>query len=126
MPGTDRYPERTATPSATVSNHCPSWCACDHSADSSETVFYHASETASVTVSGSGGPAVPDRLDVQIAQHVPDDPSASPWSPAVEIAVHASGRYRLIELTPEEACELAFLLTRATVMLSGDEKRAIA
>lgn len=59
-------PSRTA--------RCPRWCACNHSADTSGAAFYHASETLSVAISRLGDPAVPDRLDVQAAQYLPDDP----------------------------------------------------
>jgi hypothetical protein len=75
-------PSRTA--------HCPRWCACNHSADTSGAAFYHASETLSVAVSRLGDPAVPDRLDVQAAQYLPDDPAEPAWPPAIEIAVHAA------------------------------------
>ena len=105
-------------PSESVTDHCPHWCARAHPADAHGTVFYHASEITSVTISRPGGLTVPDRLDVQTAQYLPDD--AEPvWSPAVEIAVHAAGRYRLIGLTPEEARELAAMLGRAADMASA-------
>ena len=107
-------------PSATVTGQCPPWCAHNHSGNPCGTAFYHASETTSVTLSASGGLAGagrvdtgPDRLDVQTAQYLPDDPGEPAWSPAVEIAVHSGGRYRLIGLTPEEATELARLLLEA-------------
>ncbi len=83
--------------------------------------FYHASEITSVTISRPGGltvPDRPDRLDVQTAQYLPDDPG-EPWSPAVEIAVYASGHYRLIGLTPEEARELAGMLSKAADIVSA-------
>ena len=101
-------PSRTA--------HCRRWCACNHSADTSGAAFYHASETLSVAVSRLGDPAVPDRLDVQAAQYLPDDPA---WPPAIEIAVHAAGRYRLIGLTPPQARELARALARTADMLTA-------
>jgi len=69
--------------------------------------FYHASETVSLAVSRPGDPVVPDRLDVQAAQYLPDNPAEPAWPPAIEIAVHAAGRYRLIGLTPPQARELA-------------------
>jgi hypothetical protein len=97
-----------------VTNHCPDWCVSDHPG----TVFYHASETTSVTISRPGGLTVPDRLDVQTAQYLPDDPGEPAWSPAVEIAVHAGGRYRLIGLTPEEARELAAILATAADLVT--------
>jgi hypothetical protein len=103
----------------TLTDQCPHWCAREHSADSCGTAFYHASETTSVTISGPGGRTAPDRLDVQMAQYLPDDPGEPAWSPTVEIAVHADGRYRLIGLTPEEAHELAAMLARAASMLSA-------
>ena len=99
--------------SETVIDHCPHWCARTHPMDARRTVFYHASETTSVAISRPGGLTVPDRLDVQTAQYLPDEPGEPPWSPAVEIAVHADGRYRLIGLTPEEARELAGMLAEA-------------
>ncbi len=100
-------------PSVTVTDHCPHWCTRDHSADACGPAFYHASETASVTIARPGGLTAPDRLDVQTAQYLPDDPSEPAWSPAVEIAVHTGGRYRLIGLTPEQARELAAMLAQA-------------
>jgi hypothetical protein len=106
-------------PSGTVTDHCPHWCSRDHSADPCGTGFYHASETASVAIARPGGPAVPDRLDVQTAQYLPDDPSEPAWSPGVEITVHTGGRYRLIGLTPEEARELAGMLAKAADIVSA-------
>jgi hypothetical protein len=97
---------------------CPGWCTRSHSADTSGAAFYHASETLSVAVSRPGDAVLPDRLDVQAAQYLPDDPAESPWPPAIEIAVHAAGRYRLIGLTPSQARELAKALTRTADMLS--------
>ena len=79
-------------PSETVTDHCPHWCARAHPTDAYGTVFYHASEITSVIISRPGGltvPDRPDRLDVQTAQYLPDDPGEPAWSPAVEIAVHA-------------------------------------
>lgn len=106
-------------PVMTVTAQCPHWCARDHFADTGGPAFYHASETTSVTISRAAGLTVPDRLDVQTAQYLPDDPGEPAWSPAIEIAVHADGRYRLIGLTPGEARELAAMLARAADMLSA-------
>jgi len=102
-----------------VIGHCPHWCSRDHSADPCETAFYHASEITSVIVSRPGDLTVPDRLDVQTAQYLPDDPGEPAWSPAVEIAVYAGGRYRLIGLTLEEARELAGMLAKAADIVSA-------
>ena len=104
--------------SVTVTNHCPPWCHRDHSDATCGAAFYHASETTSVTISRPGGLTTPDRLDVQTAQYLPDDPGEPAWSPTVEIAVHAGGRYRLIGLTPEEARDLAAMLARAADSVS--------
>jgi hypothetical protein len=98
---------------------CPRWCARNHSVDTSGPAFYHASETLSVAVSRPEDPVLPDRLDVQAAQYLPDDPGEPAWPPAIEIAVHAAGRYRLIGLTPPEARELAGALARAADMLTA-------
>jgi hypothetical protein len=109
--------------SVAVTDHCPPWCAREHPTDAHGAVFYHASETSSVAISWPDGCAVPDgcagpdRLDVQTAQYLPDDPGEPAWLPTVEIAVHAGGRYRLIGLTPEEARELAGLLGMAADLL---------
>jgi len=97
---------------------CPLWCARIHSADTSGAAFYHASETLSVAVSRPGDPELSDRFDVQAAQYLPDDPAEPAWPPAIEIAMHAAGRYRLIGLTPPQARELAGALARAADMLT--------
>ena len=101
---------------------CPRWCARNHSADTSGAAFYHASESLSVAVSRPGDPRdpeMPDLLDVQAAQYLPDDPAEPAWPPAIEIAVHAAGRYRLIGLTPLQARELARALARTADMLTA-------
>ena len=68
-------------PSDTVTDHCPHWCARAHPMDARRTVFYHASETTSVIISRPGGLTVPDRLDVQTALYLPDDPGEPPGPP---------------------------------------------
>ena len=103
---------------------CPRWCARTHSADTGGAAFYHASETLSVAVSRPGDPGLPDRLDVQAAQYLPDDPAEPAWPPAIEIAVHAGDRYRLIGLTPPQARELASALARAADMLTAPAPRS--
>ena len=108
----------------TVTDQCPHWCAREHAADPCGTAFYHASETSSVTMSRPDGCGVPDRLDVQTAQYLPDDPGEPAWSPTVEIAVHADGRYRLIGLTPSEARQLAEMLTQAASVVSLSNRGA--
>ena len=50
---------------------------------------------------------------------LPDDPADPAWPPAIEIAVHAAGRYRLIGLTPSQARELARALARTADMLTA-------
>ncbi|MGD0705453.1 MAG: hypothetical protein ABSA02_36920 [Trebonia sp.] len=107
-------------PSETVVDHCPRWCARAHPTDAYGAALHHASEITSVVISRPGGLTVPDRLDVQAAQYLPDDPRERAWAPAVEIAVYAGDRYRLIGLTPEEARELAGMLAKAADMLSAD------
>ncbi len=105
--------------SMTATDQCPHWCTRDHSADTCGTAFYHASETTSVAISDTGGITGPDRLDVQTAQYLPDDPGEPAWSPAVELAVHTGTRYRLIGLTPEEARELAAMLAQAADIIAA-------
>jgi hypothetical protein len=109
--------------SLTLTDQCPNWCAREHAVDTCGIAFYHASETSTVAISRPDGRTVPDRLDVQTAQYLPDDPSEPAWSPTVEIAVHAGDRYRLIGLTPEEARELAALLATAADLVSGAGRR---
>ncbi len=103
----------------TVTSHCPRWCAREHVASTPGTAFYHASEPASVPTSRPGDLHWPDRIDVQAAQYLPDEPGEPSWSPAIEITVHADGRYRLIGLTPGEARDLATLLTRAADLITA-------
>jgi hypothetical protein len=98
---------------------CPRWCARNHSAGTSGAAFYHASETLSVATSRPGDAELPDRLEIQAAQYLPDDPAEPAWPPTVEIAVHAAGRYRLIGLTPPQARELARTLARTADMLTA-------
>ena len=100
-----------------VIGHCPPWCT-RVIPRRRRTAFYHASETTSVAIARPGGLTAPDRLDVQTAQYLPDDPAEPAWSPTVEIAVHAGGRYRLIGLTPEEARDLAAMLAKAADSVS--------
>ena len=102
----------------TVTDHCPRWCAYDHDADASGTALYHTSETTSVTIARPGDLAAPDRLEVQAAQYLTEDPGVPSSSPAVEIAVHVGGRYKLIGLTPAEARELAGVLVHAAGLFS--------
>lgn len=112
----------------TVTDHCPRWCAHHHSADTHRTAFYHASESTSVTISRPGDLTAPDRLEVQAAQYLTDEPGEPSSSPAVEIEVHVGGRYRLIGLTPAEARELAGLLVNAASLLGvrAGDRRALA
>jgi hypothetical protein len=102
-----------------ITGLCPHWCRRDHSAGPSGTAFYHASDTTTVAIAGPGGLTAPNRLDVQTAQYLPDDPGEPAWSPTVEIAVHAGDRYRLIGLTPEEARQLAAMLAEAADIVSA-------
>ena len=110
-------------PSLTVTSQCPHWCARDHSAEPGGTAFYHAGEMSSISISRACGPVGPECVDVQAAQYLPDDPGEPAWSPTVEIAVHAGGRYRLIGLTPEEARELAGMLAAAAELVSAAGRR---
>lgn len=99
--------------SGTMAGRCPRWCARDHSADLGGTLFYHASATSAVAIARPGAFAAPDRLEVEAAQYLPENPGEPSSPPTVEIAVHVAGRYRLIGLTPAEARELASALEQA-------------
>jgi hypothetical protein len=99
--------------SGAITDHCPPWCARDHSAERRGAAFYHAGEASSVAISRPRRLGVPEWVDVQTAQYLPDEPGESAWAPTVEIALHAGGRYRLIGLTPDEARQLASMLERA-------------
>jgi hypothetical protein len=102
-----------------MTSQCPRWCAQEHSGGTPGIAFYHASEPVSVPISRPGDPHRPDRIDVQAAQYLPDEPGEPDWSPAIEVTVHADGRYRLIGLTPDEARDLATLLTRAADLVTA-------
>jgi hypothetical protein len=57
-----------------------------------------------------------ERVDVETAQYLPDDPEEEAWTPTVEVALYAGSRYRLIGLTPQEARQLAAVLAYAPYM----------
>jgi hypothetical protein len=103
---------------ATMIDHCPVWCALDHSAEPGKTAFYHATRAGSMPLSRPQRPALPERVDVETTQYVPDEPGEPGWAPTVEVALHAGGRYRLIGLTPSEARQLAEMLTQAATAAS--------
>ncbi len=103
----------------TDADHCPHWCARDHTTERRGRAFYHASQTCSVTISTAGRPGFPERADVETAQYIPDDPGEAPWTPTVELTLHAGSRYRVIGLTPTEARQLAAMLARAADLTSG-------
>jgi hypothetical protein len=115
-------------PTGTANDRCPHWCTRDHSGALHGTDFYHASETSSITLSGVGrvgtsgldGVGGPDWVEVQIEQHLPDEAGEPAWTPTIEVALHAGGRYRLLGLTPEEAGRLAAMLARAASMADSE------
>jgi hypothetical protein len=104
-------------PAITFTEHCPHWCVRDHTTDSCG-VLYHAGQTGSVAIAQPDGLLLSDRLDVQVAQYLPEDPQESVWPPTVEITVPAAGRYRLIGLTQQQARELARLLAESADQMS--------
>jgi hypothetical protein len=108
--------EQRASNTVEPTDQCPGWCVRDHSAELREAPFYHASETASVAISWPRHPGVPEGVEVQTAQYVPDDPGETAWTPTVEVALYTGSRYRVISLTPEEARQLAAMLARAADM----------
>jgi cation diffusion facilitator CzcD-associated flavoprotein CzcO len=71
-------------------------------------------------ISRLGSGTGPDRLDVQAAHYLPDDPADPSWPPLVEIAVHQGDRYRLIGLTPGEARCFAAELASAASKIDDD------
>ena len=115
--------EQRASNTVEPTDQCPGWCVRDHSAELREAPFYHASETASVAISWPRHPGVPERVDVQTAQYVPDDPDETAWTPTVEVALYTGSRYRAISLTPEEARQFAAMLTRAADMPGAARSR---
>jgi hypothetical protein len=115
----EQRPSITADPAG----QCPGWCVRDHSAELRDAPFYHASETDSVTISWPRHPGLPERVDVQTAQYVPDDPGEALWTPTVEVALYTGSRYRVIGLTLEEARQLAAMLARAADMPGAARSR---
>ena len=73
--------ERGGATMPSITGHCPRWCSRDHSAGPSGTAFYHASDTTTVAIAGSGGLTAPNRLDVQTAQTCPMIPASRPGHP---------------------------------------------
>jgi hypothetical protein len=108
--------------SAALAGRCPNWCAKDHTTEQRDVALYHASTTASLTISGSGGSGSSVCVEVETVQHIPDDPRERAWPLTVEVALHEGNRYRLIGLTPEEALQLAGMLTRAAGRRRGPEE----
>ncbi|SFL29706.1 DUF6907 domain-containing protein [Geodermatophilus ruber] len=93
------------------SSRCPAWCvmhgAPDHSA------VWHISGGSLLNLAGPSEPQRRESVDVRAALYPADDADAASWEPAVEVAHHLGGRYRVIRLTPAGARRVAELLTRA-------------
>lgn len=102
------------TSSRHLESACPSWCRLIH--DSSP-VLAHESDTHQVTL-GLPREGHDEFLTVRTVEYLPlDMPDITEsWGALVEIEHHVGGRYRVINLTPEDARKLA-----ALVLLSADE-----
>lgn len=91
---------------------CPDWCALDHPAG--EARLLHEGRTSSLGVSNRYDPQVPESIDVRAVQYLPDAPPEpeEDWRPFVEVGYHVRQRYRIFNLTPREARQLAAMLSR--------------
>ena len=93
-----------------VADECPHWCALDHTG--AETALLHEGETRTLAVSRTYDPRVPESVDVRVVQYLQDSldgagPDAPEWHPTVELAHHVGHRYRVINLSADEARRLA-------------------
>ena len=89
---------------------CPRWCAVTIPRTRTGPRSITPARRCSLPSPGWATPPSRDRLDVQAAQHLPDDP-AEPGRPPSRSRC-TPGRYRLIGLTPPQARESARVLAR--------------
>ncbi|MBB4944169.1 hypothetical protein FHR32_008572 [Streptosporangium album] len=88
----------------------------DHSTDNA--ILLHEGETHTLRVSRRYEPRMPESVDVRVVQYLAEE-ACPVWHPFVEIAHHVGGRYRIINLTPQEARRLA-----ATLLACADQAEA--
>lgn len=90
---------------------CPDWCRLQHA---SSPVFVHEGPTHELVLSRPRD-AEPECLKVRTVEYLPlelPDPGG-PWGPIVEVEHHVGDRYRVINLTSDDARQIAALLLRA-------------
>jgi hypothetical protein len=90
---------------------CPSWCRLEHH----ETpVLIHEGETYGLMMNRPREGET-EFLKIRTVEHLPlDIPDGSePWGPLVELEHHVGDRYRVLNLTSQDARDLAVLLLAA-------------
>ena len=92
-----------------VVHRCPAWCISSHG----RAGMPHEGQAQRLAVNACS-PAVEQWLEVRAVQCLPldEDPLEGDWSPFVEIAHHVDGRYRVFNVLPDDATELARVLER--------------
>ena len=106
---------------------CPPWCVASHS---SEEVTWHAAQPVTVAV-GRASDESTNLMEVRTVQYLPEgrveiDGSGTEWSPFLEITHHVDGRYRLINMSSDQARSFAKVLlecAHAAESLSGPSGR---
>lgn len=96
----------------TESPHCPTWCVMHGAPDHSP--LWHGSEGSRLDLPIPPGAGTAESVEVRTALYPSDDSDDARWEPAVELAHHVEGRYRVICLPPPAARRLAQLLSQAT------------
>lgn len=90
---------------------CPSWCRLEHQ---QTPVLVHEGETYRLMMTRRREGEV-EFLKVRTVEYLPLDipDGTDPWGPMVEVEHHVGDRYRVLNLTSENARDLAILLLSA-------------
>lgn len=92
-----------------VLDPCPAWCISPHD----RAGMPHEGRTQRLAVNACS-PSAEQWLEVRAVQYLPldEDLLEGDWAPFVEIAHHADGRYRVVNVRPDDATDLARVLER--------------
>lgn len=103
---------------------CPPWCQLEHKAAQA---LSHESETFRLMMTRPREGQV-EFLKVRTAEYIQMDvaDSVDVWGPMVEIEHHIGDRYRVLNLTAENARDLAILLLNAAARAEESEPRNLS
>jgi hypothetical protein len=90
---------------------CPSWCRLEHR---QQPVFVHEGETYRVMMNRPRE-GTTEFLKIRTVEYLPLDipDGTEPWGPVVEVEHHTDDHYRVLNLTSDNARDLAILLLSA-------------